>query len=343
MKKFGGLALLVVILAVGVYYLMNLKEAEENATEEPMADFSIQDTANIAKFKISDTEGNEITITREKTGNTWMIGETGYKAQPYNANLILATFYSVEKLRDVNDNEKDNAISKLGARHQKVEVWNKGDKDPFKTWFVGGSTNDHKGTHMLLKKGNKKSSVPYIMYKPGMNGTLDIRFFTSFKDWRFSGVFNIARKDIKQIKVTFNKRHNDSYTAVNNGDGEYALLDGAGMAIPMFDTSHVSHYFTHYKKIHFEKVNDELYEDQVDSIFRLIPDMEIKLEDTKGNTTQAELWLIQMPEGFLDANGRPVEFDPERAWCRLNGDKELVKIQFYSWDVLFKPLPYFVP
>ena len=72
-------------------------------------------------------------------------------------------------------------------------------KLPFKTWYIGSPTQDHTGTYMLLQLGQDKSSKPYVTYKPGMYGTLEVRFFTDWKAWRSPRIFDykILKKFIK--------------------------------------------------------------------------------------------------------------------------------------------------
>jgi len=36
-----------------------------------------------------------------------------------------------------------------------------------------------------------------------------------------------------------------------------------------------------------------------------------------------------------------IVWNPEKAWCRINGTNEIFKVQYFSWDVLLKPLSYY--
>ena len=57
---------------------------------------------------------------------------------------------------------------------------------------------------MLLQNKDKLSTVPFVMYKPGIYATMDVRFFTSWIDWRASYVFKYPdTRDIESIKVDF--------------------------------------------------------------------------------------------------------------------------------------------
>ena len=166
----------------------------------------------VEKFIISDTENNSITITRKKDGKTWMIGDSEYKALPSSVDLITNTFQRIRVKQDVPEIAIENILTLLAVRHKKVEIFLKGEDKPHKTWFIGSATNDHTGTYMLLKIGDTKSDIPYITHKQDMVGTLDVRFHTTFQDWRFTGVFNYPPNSIKKIAVKFNQQIEDSYT-----------------------------------------------------------------------------------------------------------------------------------
>lgn len=341
MKKYGSLILLALLLVATVYYLLAKSNSGNDASTEPFSDFAIKDTANIESFTISDTENNTITITRKKDGKTWMIGDSDYEAQPSSVDLIMETFYRVKIKQDVPEKAIENVLTQLSVRSKKVEIFMKGENSPSKTWYIGSATIDHMGTYMLLKKGNTKSSVPYITHKPDMYGTLDVRFFTDFQTWRSSQVFAYKPHTIKEINVKFNETPDQSYTVLATPSHDVSLLDGNNMPVQVFDSSQVKHYLTHYKKIHFESVNKDLTQIQVDSVMAQNPHYEISVTDVNDIKKEVRIWKMRLPEIRVKNENGDIEWNPERAWCSINGSEELVKVQFYSWDVLLKPLSFY--
>ena len=197
------------------------------------------------------------------------------------------------------------------------------------------------GTYMLLKKGDKKSSVPYITYKPDMYGTLDVRFHLNFDEWRSSKVFSYQPDEIKEISVSFYDTPEESYTIQVVDKNKVRLLDGNNMPVPSFDSSQVKHYLTHYKKIHYEYVDAELSASQIDSIQKIKPNNNITVTDQNGKTKSVNIWKIAMPEDYKNSYNQVVKWNPEKGWCSINGAKEIEKFQYFSWDVLFKPLSFF--
>jgi len=110
--------------------------------------------------------------------------------------------------------------------------------------------------------------------------------------------------------------------------------------IPVFDSSQVKHYLSHYKKIHYNDVNKELTQDQVDSVFALVPHYEISVTDKNGNLNEVQVWKMKKKDAGPETNNQIV-WNPEKAWCRINGTNEIFKVQYFSWDVLLKPLSYY--
>ena len=304
-----------------------------NSSNEALSDFAFKDTASVTKVRISDTENNEITISRKNEDQQWRINDSEYLANTFNINLILETFYRTIIKQDVPKDGVEHILTMLSVRHKKVEIFTNEDSEPIKTWYVGSSTKDHLGTYMLLQNKNQKSSVPFITYKPGFYGTLDVRFFTNWKDWRSHLVFNYPNsKHIKSINTIFNEFPNESYSIQNNKNS-VSLFDKDSKQINSFDSIQVKHYLTHFNNINYNRIvfKDSLY---ADSVFNLTPHIEFKLKDIKSKNTNVQLWRIK---NELSETG----WDKEYAYIKINDKFELLKVQFFNWDILFKPLSYF--
>ena len=84
---------------------------------------------------------------------------------------------------------------------------------------------------MLLKQNGVKGSKPYITFKPGVYGSLDVRFFTDWTQWRSPQIFHYPNpKDILQVKLSYNQYQNESFTISQNKD-EIRLFDSGANSI----------------------------------------------------------------------------------------------------------------
>ncbi len=304
-----------------------------SSNNEPLSDFAFKDTASISKVRISDTENNEITISREKNDQQWRINNSEYLANTFNINLILETFYRTIVKQDIPKDGVEHSLTMLSVRHKKVEIFINDEKEPIKTWYVGSSTKDHLGTFMLLQNKKQKSSIPYITYKPGFYGTLDVRFFTNWKDWRSHLVFSYPNsKKIKSINTIFNDFSEESYI-IKNKNNAVSLFSNNNKQIDTFDSIQVKHYLTHFNNINYNQIEfkDSSYKD---SIFNLTPHIEFKLSDDNSKMSHIKLWRIK--SDFSETG-----WDKEYGFIKINDSYELLKVQFFNWDILFKPLSYF--
>ncbi len=342
MKKILPLVILVVALIAGGIYAYNLFQSEREVADEALSDFNIKDTANVTKIKITEKDVGSITLLR--IGNEWIIESTGEKAQPYNANLILETAYQIQVKQSLSDDAKENVIQQLAIRHKKVEFFFNGEDEPQKIWYVGGPTNDHMGTHMLLEVRDPstgtimRSPEPFIMHKPGVYGTLDTRFFISTNEWKFPGVFIYKPGEIAKIEVENHQNVEESYKVEVSDAGEVKLLNWDSSPIDQFDADGVRHFVSHYTEIYYESDASHLSPQQQDSILAQPPLFTLTVTDANGEQTEARVW-----DNYNTTETGGLAIDIGRGLCSVNGSDELVKVQYYSWDVLMKPKSYFLP
>ena len=244
----------------------------------------------------------------------------------------METFYRIRVKQDVPKSALNTVINRLSVRHKKVEVFFENEK-PFKTWFIGSPTQDHLGTYMLLQNEDKKSSKPYITYKPGMYGSLDIRFFTDWKGWRSPLVFNYPNpKSIKNISVKFSEKPKESYT-ISNKNNTIKLFDLDNKELSNYDTVQVKHYLSHFENVSYNKI---MFEKQniIDSIFKSEPHYYFELTDSSNKVTKVEFWKIK----DIDS---PTGWDAEHGYIRVNNNNELLRAQYFNWEILFKPLSFY--
>ena len=81
--------------------------------------------------------------------------------------------------------------------------------------------------------------------------------------------------------------------------------------------------------------NKKVIESQqyTDSVFNSKPFYKISLKDKEGVFTNVDVWKIYNPN--------TENWDAEYGYIRVDNDNELFRIQYFSWDILFKPLSYF--
>jgi hypothetical protein len=340
-KNIKTLLLILIVVLLGVIAYLTTRDSSVIA-DGPLRNFAIADTSLVSKFIISDTEGNQITISRENPEQTWMIDGTEFKAKPENATLILDALKKTVIKQDLDESKIKTTLNYLAVRHKKVAIFLNNEKEPAKTWYIGNGTPDHQGTFMLLQNGDQKSSIPFITYKPGMRGTLGPRFFTSFNDWRYSGIYNYNPGTIRNIDFINNDELIESFSVKVDNESQVKFLDENKNEIPVFDTAQVSHYVTHFKKLHFSHTVTDFTPEQIDSVLSIKPNITIEVTDDAGSKKKVNVWKIfdqvETNEGELIK-----KLNPGYAFLSINGSKELVRVQYHQWDNVLKPKSYFLP
>lgn len=339
-KNLKTLLLIGLVIALGSVAFFTTKEPSASSNG-PLRNFAIADTASVSKFIISDTEGNKITISRANKEKTWMVDGSSFKARPENATLVLDALKRIVIRQDLDEAEINTTLNLLAVRHKKVEFFLNDDTTPVKTWFIGNSTSDHQGTYMLLQEEEQKSSVPFIVYKPGMRGNLEARFFTSFVDWRYSGIYNYGVGEVKSIAFKNIDEPSESFQINVKEDSKLEFLDGEKNLQPVFDTAQVSHYVTHYKNLHFNHTVKDLTQQQMDSVLNQTPNSIIKVTNIDDVSKSVNIWKIfdniETDEGIVK------KLNPGYAFLCIEGSKELLRVQYHQWDNVLKPKSYFLP
>ena len=320
---------IIILLAVTTTLFSSCKSSSSSVD---LKDFKIKDTANIYRFTITTNNADSITLSRMNEKKVWMIENPNYKANMSNIQLIMETFYRIQVKQPVSKNAEKNVIKRLAVSNKRVDIYDKGNK-LIKTWYIGSPTPDHLGTYMLLKQNGIKGSKPYIMFKPGVYGSLDVRFFTDWTQWRSPQIFHYPNpNDILQVRLNYNQFQHESFI-INRNNNEIGLLDSKSNPINQFDTVQLKHYFTHFNNICYNKI---MFVDPSfrDSVFSSEPYIDISLLNRKKETTNVQFWRIKNVESSTN-------WDKEYGFIRVNGDDELLRAQYFNWDIIFKPLSFF--
>lgn len=206
-KNLIVLALLAIVGSVGAWYLMS---KEDSNLEGYDFHFAIKDTTDVAKVFLADRAGKTVTLTRENSAK-WLVGGK-YEAQSDMIKTLLETLNRVELKFRLPRNAVADVVKDIATEGIKVEVYNKSGKI-MRTFYVGGSTSDDRGTFMMMENSNE----PYVMHIPGFQGMLRPRFLTDEQDWRDRFVFKMQPQNIKMVSVEYPNQQAKSFKLIRDG------------------------------------------------------------------------------------------------------------------------------
>lgn len=342
-RLFMSFIALLILLSVALYIASGAGYFGKRKTtlKSEEYNFRIEDTAAVSAIKITDQDRNQIRLERVGPGE-WKLNDK-YKARIDAVDLILKTAKLIDMKSPVPHSARETIIRNLAVSYRKVEYLDE-DGDMIKTWYVGFPTKDNVGSYMVLETPEYgKIENPYIMEIPGMAAELTSRFFTGEKDWRFTGVFNYHPNEIASVKVDNFDYITEGFEIRSPEVNKFELYDYKGKPIPSFDTVAVRAYLVNFKKIHFQSFNEgHLNAKQEDSLVRSQPFYKVSVTNREGSQKEITIYHKNPTIEDVDPEGKMYPHDTHRAYALLPGTKELVIIQFATFDKILWPVQAFL-
>lgn len=321
------------LTALAAYLVLNNSNSTLNVEK---TSFAVEDTASISKIFMADKSGHSVTLKRISSGE-WKVNDN-IDARQDALNTLLATIKKVEMKAPIGINARENILKDLAARAIKVEIY-QNDKLS-KVYYVGGPTPDNSGTYMAIEDDGEFSD-PYITYLPGFFGYLTTRYIVLEYKWRTTAIFNSPLSEISDLKVEYFDKDDDSFQITEKDNGTYILKSlKFNTALMNFDTVALKEYLVNYRNVHFEAF-EKLKEGTRDSVLATQPYFRISLTNKKGKTNSVTGFRIKALPGSVDLKGKPIEFDTDRMYGKINEEPDLALIQYLTFDNLLKPLSWF--
>lgn len=295
-------------------------------------EFKVKDTANIDKIFLANKSNQSVLLTKE--GKRWMVNNE-FEARGDMMENILAVIRNVEVKQFVPKNAVENTMKLLSVSATKVEIYIKGDLH--KVYYVGGPTQDHFGTYMVMQD----AETPYICYMPGHRGYLST-FFTPLKDeWRSRQIFHYSLEEIGSVKVEFYRKPQDSWEIVNLDNKNFKLKSLAtNKFVGPFDTLAVKSIVREFKALGFESFV-EVNSTRMDSVKAKYPLYKISVTDRNGKIRSVDLYEIPMQPGVYTMDGREAKVDVDRMYGIVDGTTTTI-CQYFTYDPITVPIGFFM-
>jgi hypothetical protein len=322
----------IALAAIAMWFVMN---TQSGTVREELRDFAVEDTAAVTKIFLADRTGKTIELERE--GNRWRLNKK-YYARRDAVKVLLETLRNVSVRSMVAKSAYNTIITQLSTSGVKCEIYLKGKNKPDKVIYVGGETQDSKGTFMMLEN----SSVPFVTEIPGFNGYLTPRFFLNEAEWRDKTVFDFAYNDIKTVQAVYQPESSRSFRIDFNSEKDFTVSSPAtGQKLSKPDTAMVVNYLSQFEYLNFEFFDFMLKQVQRDSMLRLPPVCTFSITARDGKETRVKFYNIQVNPLTLattDTTGERAKYDVDRLYAFINNDKELVGVQIFAFGKIFRSL-----
>jgi len=323
MRFFYVFAFLLVIVSCG--NRSNTFKGKDN-------EFKIKDTANIDKIFLANKSNQTVLLTKEN--KRWMVnGE--FEARGDMMENLLNVIRNVEVKEFVPKNAVDNTVKLLSVAATKVEVYIKGDL--YKTYYVGGPTQDHFGTYMIMQD----AETPYVCYMPGHRGYISTFYSPLVDEWKSRQIFHYSLEEIASIKTEFYRQPQDSWEIVNVDNKNFKLKSLATKQfVGPFDTLAVKSIVREFKALGFESFV-EVNSSRMDSVKAKYPLYKISVTDRTGKIRALDLYEIPMQPGVYTMDGREAKVDVDRMYGIVDGSTTTI-CQYFTYDPIAVPIGLFM-
>jgi len=340
---------LIITITLAIIALFFIYTTTKSTIPKAIKDFAIQDTSLVTKVFLTDKSNNKVILEKKALGK-WSVNNK-YTASNGMITVLLKTIMMLEVKSPVARSARNNVIKRLASSSVKIEIYQTVYRIDFrgiklfsheklvKTYYVGGATMDNMGTFMLIED----SDEPFIMHIPGFRGFLNSRYSTLENDWRDHTLFNIDIPNIKSVKLEFPSGTENSYEIVNTGDAHFTLTAlSPKMQITDYDTLRLYDFLSTFRDIKYELIITDTKLHNKDSIVATIPFHILTVTDMSGKKTTIKTYHKKATDEQTEPDGSISPYDLDRLYALFNDGKDFALIQFYVFDNVLRPLPYFI-
>ena len=290
MKRTWLLVALFLVLGAGAYYAIRQKKTQTGSHVSWDMDFAVKNPQDITRIFLADRSGQTATLER-MPGGAWEYNGR-FPARPTAVQLLLETIASLNVLYIPPKAAETAMVKSLAAEGIKVELYGKkGEK--IKSYYVGGVTNDERGTFMIMDGAEQ----PYVVHVPSFIGQLRVRYMLGDDNWRDRAVFAEKPEDIQSISVQYPQQKSESFRLEKTDKASYTVRPyfSTTPAVTRPQRKGVAEAYL----LQFERLGAEGFETNNpvrDSVTALVPFAIVTVTKTGGAEKRARFWPVSVEE-----------------------------------------------
>ena len=340
---------IIAVTVLGVIAIALVLTNSKSTFKRELSDFAVDDTSNVTKIFMSDKNNNSLTLTRVQPGK-WLVNNK-YSGSKANIELLLGTMLGLQVKETVPKAALEYVIKDLATISVKVEIYqwkNRINLFDFirlfpqekltKVYYVGGPIQSNRGSYMIMEH----SSVPFVVYLPGLRGFVTPIYSPIEKYWRDYSIFKKSIQQIESVRMEFPSDPENSFEIKNDANMNMRFISLAdNQQVPMFDTLKVMNFLASFRNINFEALLNDMETHRKDSILATTPYCIISLTDTNHTTQIIKTYRKGASPGEMDAIGKPAPYDMDRLYALVNDGKDFTSIQYFVFDKILRPKSFF--
>ena len=279
---------IVVIVGVILLAILAWKASQKKSDVGEDFRFAVPQIGEVAKITITDRSGRIVRLQRGS--GHWTFNES-YRAREDAIFNLLKTIQQMELAYIPGPQALKNIVKGLSSQGVKVIVSDE-DDNVLKSYHVGGSTPDERGTYVIMEG----ASQPAVVTLPNFEGSLRTRFEMSDQEWRDRIVFRYSQEEIKELRVSYPNNVASSFVIYGDPSSWHVrpLSDELSARYKNGKPGAAEAYLRAYKKLGAESIVDQA--NAATSFERLDPFCTISLLDQKDQLKEVTFYPIPMIE-----------------------------------------------
>jgi hypothetical protein len=341
---------IIAVIVLGVIAIALVLTNSKSTFKRELSDFAVDDTSNVTKIFMSDKNNNNLTLTQVQPGK-WLVSNK-YPGSKANIELLLGTMLGLQVKETVPKAALEYVIKDLAAISVKVEIYQWKYRINFfdvvrlfphekltKVYYVGGPIQSNRGSYMIMEH----SSVPFVVYLPGLRGFVTPIYSPIEKYWRDYSIFKKSIQQIESVRMEFPSDPENSFEIKKdaNMNMQFISLDD-NQPVPLFDTLKVMNFLASFRNINFEALLNDLEPRRKDSILAMTPYCIISLTDINRSTQSIKIYRKGAFPGEVDDFRTPAPYDLDRLYALVNDGKDFTLIQYFVFDKILRPKSFFL-
>ncbi len=292
-------------------------------------EFAVEEVEEIDKIKLTT---NVDQLTLEKQGEMWRVNGA-FEVRSRAMLVLIDALANLQAEAPVSKKQLPRIQEHLLEEGIRVQIF-KGRRE-FKSFIVSRKDFTEK-TYMLMEG----AALPYQVHIPAFAGQVATLFQIDQNYWRSPMVFDIKPQEIEQVNVQYPDNTSDGFKLNATANGYYTLENNSGDEVESVNDERIARYLAFFQAVKYEKILEGSNEHLRDSLMKATPWVHIQVTSHGGDVSTLEVFR-KPASGKKDAFGQVSEFDLDKAYALLNSSEEIIQIQYFVFDPIFKEIDYF--
>lgn len=311
----------VTILAFVVIVIIIISDPESTVSYQG-SEIAISNTDLIKKIRLS---GREDTMIFKRLENTWSVNSFSANQREVRQLIDVLGMLQVESPVSKIDQKRIEYIMDSAAIDVHMEIGARKEN----AFQVLPDTASQK----VYFRSKKRADI-FSLRVPYQHIDLHEVFTPSLNRYKSRFVFLMEPQDIDEVTLDYPEKAASSFKIVNYHDGSFSLSElHSGNFISNFDAGKVMQYLSYFQAVYYESTISDDRSEIKTKLMSQTPFIHMKVKTIDGSITDLKVYKKYDPE-------QQEKVDVFKAYGVINGS-EIVVIQYYVFDPIFKEINYF--